>query len=39
MGLELRHYQTAEGGRPFLEWLVGLKDKEARRRIEARLAI
>ena len=39
MWLELRHYQAADGRRPFLEWLEGLRDKEARRRIEARLAV
>ena len=39
MGFELRHYQTADGRRPFLEWLEALKDKQARRRIESRLAV
>lgn len=39
MVLELRHYQTADGHRPFLEWLEALKDKQARRRIESRLAV
>src|SRR2546426_12574550 len=36
--MELRYYQTAAGGRPFVEWLEGLKDRQARTRIEARLA-
>lgn len=37
--LELRYYQTAAGVRPFVEWLASLKDREAKRRIEARLAV
>jgi len=36
--MELRYYQTAAGGRPFVEWLERLNDKQARTRIEARLA-
>jgi putative addiction module killer protein len=36
--MELRYYQTAAGGRPFVEWLEGLNDRQARARIEARLA-
>src|SRR6266851_6281539 len=36
--MELRYYQTAAGGRPFVEWLEGLNDRQARTRIEARLA-
>jgi putative addiction module killer protein len=35
---ELYYYQTAAGERPFVEWLAGLTDKQARARIEARLA-
>ena len=36
--LELRYYQTSAGKQPFVEWLQGLKDRQARTRIEARLA-
>ena len=36
--MELRYYQTAAGERPFVEWLEGLDDRQARTRIEARLA-
>ena len=32
------YYQTAAGGRPFVEWLAGLNDQQARARIAARLA-
>ena len=35
---ELYYYQTAAGERPFVEWLERLADKQARARIEARLA-
>ncbi|OGA21635.1 MAG: addiction module protein [Betaproteobacteria bacterium RIFCSPLOWO2_02_FULL_67_26] len=35
---ELYYYQTASGEQPFVEWLAGLADKQARARIEARLA-
>ncbi len=38
MTVELRYYQTSDGERPFVEWLQGLGDKQARTRIEARLA-
>jgi putative addiction module killer protein len=38
MALELRHYQTVAGEQPFVEWLQGLKDRQARTRIEARIA-
>ena len=34
----LRYYQTAAGERPFVEWLAGLDDRQARARVEARLA-
>ncbi len=34
----LYYYQTAAGGRPFVEWLTELTDRQARVRIEARLA-
>ena len=36
--MELRYYQTAAGERPFVEWLEDLNDRQARTRIEARLA-
>ena len=36
--MELRYYQTANGGRPFVQWLADLNDRQARTRIEARLA-
>jgi putative addiction module killer protein len=35
---DLFYYQTAAGERPFVEWLAGLTDRQARARIEARLA-
>lgn len=35
---ELHYYQTSTGGQPFVEWLQGLRDRQARTRIEARLA-
>src|SRR5713226_2488386 len=35
---ELRYYQTSVGEQPFVEWLHGLNDRQARTRIEARLA-
>jgi probable addiction module antidote protein len=38
MALELRYYQTPAGEQPFVEWLQGLKDRQARARIEARIA-
>jgi len=38
MAVELRYYQTADRARPFVEWLQGLADRQARARIEARLA-
>ena len=38
MSVELRYYQTARGGQPFAEWLEGLADRQARARIQARLA-
>lgn len=38
MTVELRYYQTATGAQPFVEWLQGLNDRQARTRIEARLA-
>ena len=37
--MELRYYQAESGRRPFVEWLGSLVDREARARIEARLAI
>jgi putative addiction module killer protein len=36
--VELRYYQTSSGRRPFAEWLEGLHDRQARARVEARLA-
>src|SRR4051812_1766241 len=36
--MELRIYQTAVGERPFVEWLDALVDRQARARIDARLA-
>jgi len=38
MTIELRYYQTATGEQPFVDWLQGLGDRQARARIEARLA-
>jgi len=34
----LYYYQTAGGKRPFVEWLAALEDRQARAKIEARLA-
>ena len=36
--MELRYYQTSAGRRPFAEWLARLHDRQARARIDARLA-
>lgn len=36
--MELRYYQTSSFEQPFVEWLNGLNDRQARTRIEARLA-
>ena len=36
--MELRLYQTSAGERPFFDWLRGLTDRQARARIDARLA-
>ena len=36
--MELHYYQTADGRRPFTDWLERLKDRQARARTEARLA-
>jgi putative addiction module killer protein len=36
--MELYYYQTATGEKPFVDWLEGLRDRQARTRIEARLA-
>ena len=38
MTVELRYYQTSAFERPFVEWLGGLNDRQARTRIDARLA-
>lgn len=38
MAYELRYYQSVDGRRPFTEWLASLDDRQARARIEARLA-
>jgi putative addiction module killer protein len=35
--IEVRQYQTTDGRIPVLEWLDGLRDRAARRRIVARL--
>jgi putative component of toxin-antitoxin plasmid stabilization module len=32
MAIELRYYQTVAGAQPFVEWLQGLKDQQARAR-------
>ncbi len=34
----LFYYQTANGKRPFVEWLAALHDRQARVKIQARLA-
>jgi putative addiction module killer protein len=36
--VELVHYQTRDGERPFVEWLETLSDGRARAKIQARLA-
>jgi putative addiction module killer protein len=36
--MELRYYQSSAGEQPFAEWLQTLNDRQARTRIEARLA-
>ncbi len=36
--VELRIYQTRHGKKPFADWLQGLADRQARSRIQARLA-
>src|SRR5512146_166107 len=38
MAVELRYYQTSAGEQPFVAWMQGLRDRQARARIEARLA-
>ncbi len=38
MTVELRYYQTSAFEQPFVEWLRGLNDRQARTRIGARLA-
>ena len=35
--IEIRYYQSAEGGRPFTEWLQALQDQQAGARIRIRL--
>jgi len=35
---QLYYYQTAAGEKPLVQWLAGLTDRQARVRIEARLA-
>lgn len=37
--MELRYYQTLTGRKPFVEWLAALRDRQARARIESRLAV
>ena len=36
--MELRYYQTSAGEQPFVEWLQGMNNRQARTRVEARLA-
>lgn len=36
--MELHYYQTSRGERPFVEWLEALRDRQARARVQARLA-
>ena len=36
--MEIRFYQTASYEQPFRDWLRGLGDRQARHRIEARIA-
>ena len=36
--MELHYYQTSAGARPFPDWLEGLNDRQARARVDARLA-
>lgn len=38
VNIELRYYQTSVGKQPFTEWLEDLNDRQARTRIQARLA-
>ena len=38
MTLEICHYQTSEGKKPFVRWLEGLTDRHARVRIDAKLS-
>ena len=38
VNIELRYYRTSVGKQPFTEWLEDLNDRQARTRIEARLA-
>jgi len=35
--IEIRHYQSADGERPFAQWLQDLQDRQARSRIRIRL--
>lgn len=35
--IEIREYQTADGRRPFAEWMTGLHDPRANQRIVARI--
>jgi putative addiction module killer protein len=36
--MEIQYYQTSTGEQPFVAWMERLKDRQARTRIEARLA-
>ena len=36
--MDIHYYQTSAGEKPFIAWLEGLRDRQARTRIEARLA-
>ena len=38
MTVVLRYYQTADRKQPFARWLAGLADRQARAKVQARLA-
>jgi putative addiction module killer protein len=38
MALQIRYFQSDKFGQPFIEWLQSLSDRQARARIEARIA-
>lgn len=35
--IEVREYRTADGHQPFADWIQGLRDAEARKRVVARV--